>query len=361
MMSSSIAAPLLINLSFLLDQPTGTSTYAYNLLPYLDPTQSLLLSPRSIAGHRHYPLPTNQTAAHGAKGHLRRLLWTQFQLPRLYQSLQARLLFCPIPEAPLSDRCRSVVMVHDCIPLRFPEKWTMTLFFRHYVPQVLHRAQHILCNSQATAQDLTRFYGIPSQKITPIWEAYDVQHFYPRHLPTRNYFLYVGRHNPYKNVGRSIAAFAQVARQQDCEFWIAGPYDRRYSPQLQAQIAELRLTDRVKFTDYVPYEQLPALYEQAIALVFPSLWEGFGLPVLEAMACGTPVITSNCAALPEVAGDAAILVHPESVSEIAAAMQAILQESGVRSQLQQRGWQRVQQFSWAETGKATMAVLAQYL
>jgi len=158
-----------------------------------------------------------------------------------------------------------------------------------------------------------------------------------------------------------LKAFGKIQNSSDCQLWLAGSPDRRYTPQLKRQVAELGLTERVKFLDYVPYNQLPRIIGEAIALVFPSLWEGFGLPVLEAMACGTPVITSNLSSLPEVAGNAALLIDPYNTQEIAAAMKAIATDSTLRSHLRTLSLQRASQFSWAKTGSATVAVLQQYL
>ncbi|MDB9523019.1 glycosyltransferase family 1 protein, partial [Dolichospermum circinale CS-1225] len=141
----------------------------------------------------------------------------------------------------------------------------------------------------------------------------------------------------------------------------AGPYDQRYSPLLEIQTQELGINHLVKFLNYVPYDELPIIINQAIALVFPTLWEGFGLPVLEAMACGTPVITSNISSLPEVAGDAAILINPYHIEEITAAMKMIINDSETRKQLSEQGLKRVNQFSWEKTGLATVEILKQYL
>ncbi len=177
------------------------------------------------------------------------------------------------------------------------------------------------------------------------------------------YFLYIGRQDPYKNLHRLIESFALIKNNNcsDCQLWLAGAKDPRFTPQLQQQIVELDLTERVKFLDYVSYEELPRIIGQAIALVFPSLWEGFGLPVLEAMACGTPVITSNLSSLPEVAGDAALLVDPYNQEEIAAAMEAVVVEGGLRDRLCTLSIARASQFSWAKTGEETVAVLKEYL
>ncbi len=353
---------LIINLSILLSQPTGIGNYAQNIFSYLKSLQPTLLVAQKYLDFDCYPIPSNLTPNHGTKGHLNRLLWTQFKLPQIYKNLKSSLLFSPLPEAPLYSSCRFVVTSFDMIPLRFAKRFSpLTAYHRYYTPQVLKQAQHIICISQTTAKDITDFYQIPASKITAIPLAHDRTHFLPLNLPTRNYFLYIGRQDPYKNIQRLISAFAALPNCKDYELWLVGPIDSRYTPTLKVQIAELGVTNHVKFLDYVPYSELPKIINEAIALVFPSLWEGFGLPVLEAMACGTPVITSNLSSLPEVAGDAAILIDPYNTGEITEAMQAIATNSELRSRLRTLGLNRACQFSWAKTGLATAEVIKQYL
>ncbi len=351
---------VLINLSFLTTKPTGITTYATNLFPHLQSLNLTLLTSQNIANYSCYPIPPNLNPDFGTKGHLRRLVWTQLVLPRIYCQMRSQLLFSPVPEAPLFSNCRYIVTVHDLTALRFPKPSPLTTYQKYYIPQVLAQAEHILCNSTATAQDITHFFQISASKITPILLAHDADHFRFLNLPKHNYFLYVGRHDPYKNLHRIIAAFAALPNR-DYELWLAGPSDPRYTPLLKADLERLGITNQVKFLDYVPYSQLPSLINRAIALVFPSLWEGFGFPVLEAMACGTPVITSNLSSLPEVAGDAALLVNPYNTGEITAAMETIAADSGLRSHLSTLGLTRANCFSWAKTGLATVKVLSRYL
>ncbi|MEJ1930092.1 glycosyltransferase family 1 protein [Nostoc sp. NIES-2111] len=352
---------LLINLSFFLTKPTGITTYALNLLPHLKKLDPTLLISQNLPSYNCYPIPANQTAEQGGKGHLRRLMWTQLQLPKIYHQLRSQLLFSPLPEAPIYSNCRFVVMAHDLIPLRFPKRFSpLTPYHRYYIPQVLKRSQHVICNSQATADDIINFYQIPASKITAIPLAHDHNHFRFLNLPTRNYFLYIGRQDPYKNLQRLFTAFAALPNK-DYELWLAGPTDQRYTPFLQAQVEELGINNRVKFLEYVAYSDFPTIINGAIALVFPSLWEGFGFPVLEAMACGTPVITSNLSSLPEVAGDAAILINPYNTAEITDAMQQLATNAQLRSQLSIKGIDRANQFSWKKTGQATVEVLSRFL
>ncbi len=361
-MAQVVSHQLLINLSFLADKPTGHTVYASNLLPHLRGLDPILLTSQTFEGDRCYPISANLTPDRGGEGHLSRLLWTQFELPNIYKTLKGSLLFSPIPEAPLFTRLRHVVTLHDLIPLRFLKRFSpRTPYFKHYIPEVLSQAEQIICNSKATAQDAMSFFNVSAKKMTVIPLAYDVEHFRDLDLPTHNYFLYLGRHDAYKNLGRAIEAFSKLPDRSSYEFLIAGSFDSRYTPELINQVAQLGLTHQVKFLSYVSYAELPTLLNQAIALVFPSLWEGFGLPVLEAMACGTPVITSNLSSMPEVAGDAALLVDPYNVEAIADAMHQISRDSALRNQLRQLSLDRANQFSWSKTAAATAEILSQYL
>lgn len=345
-----------------MSKPTGISTYAFNLFPHLKLLNPTLLVSRQIENFNCYPVPPNLTPEQGTKGHFSRLLWTQFQLPSIYRQLKENLLFSPIPEAPIFSGCRYVLTVHDLIPLRFPRRFSpLTNYNRYFLPFVLQQAQHIICDSESTAKDVINFFGISEKKVTPVLLSHDEKHFRFLDLPNRNYFLYLGRHDPYKNIPRLIEAFAALLNCQDYELWIAGSFDQRFTPGLKAMAEELGIGKQVKVLEYVSYAELPTIINQAIALVFPSLWEGFGLPVLEAMACGTPVITSNISSIPEVTGDAAILINPYNVGEITEAMQAVANDAELRSRLRQAGIARSKLFSWERTGEATAEVVRQYI
>ncbi|BAP17630.1 glycosyltransferase family 4 protein [cyanobacterium endosymbiont of Epithemia turgida] len=364
-----MAKNLFINLSMLMSKPTGITIYADSIFPYFTNLNPTLLIAQNNYNFNCYLIPKNLTSEQGTVGHFRRLLWTQFKLPKIYKKLEGSLLFSPVPEAPLYTNCQSVVMVHDLIPLRFPKKNSpLTPYFKNYIPQVLKQARHILCNSQATATDIIDFFGISAKKITPILLAYNSNHFRPlkfkkkiRSKTSLPYFLYLGRHDLHKNLSRLIKAFAGIRNYQNYELWLAGQTDKRYTPKLQQQATELGIRNQIKFLDYVSYNQLPILLNQALALVFPSLWEGFGFPVLEAMGCGTPVITSNSSSLPELAGDAGLLINPYQVSEITDAMEQIINDDGLRSQLKTLSLQQSSQFSWQKTGNSTLEVLKRFL
>lgn len=366
---------LLVNLSWLCrNRATGLQTYAVNVLEHIDIDSMTLLLPEWVhlfPTHSTFRVPDNMSSNDGPNGHLQRLAWTQFKLPQLYREFGSSLIFSPIPEAPLGTKCRSVVVVHDTIPLRFPcseVRLSLRAYFRYYVARVLAQSEHVICNSLATARDVSYFYGLPASKITPIPLAYDSNHFWPLEASAivddsadQAYLLYIGRHDPYKNVGGLITAFASIKDSAECLLRVVGPPDPRYTPELHALTQALGVAERVEFAGYVDYQALPALIRNAVALVIPSKWEGFGLPALEAMACGTPVIASNVGSLPEIVGDAAILVNPNDLREISAAMSDLLRNAHQRAVLRKAGLARATRFSWHRTGHETSEVLRRLL
>lgn len=348
----------------LVNKPTGITNYLHHILPYLNILNPVKLVPKKYYFQQEniYLIADQLSPDYGSKGHFNRLVWTQFKLPNIYRKLNGNLLFSPVPEAPLYSKTRFVIMVHDLIPIRFPKrKSPLTPYFRYYIPQVCQQAQHIICNSQATADDIINYFGISAKKITPIHLGYDNVKFNPikKYQKTSKipYFLYLGRHDPHKNVPNLINSFAKIPNCKNYQLWLAGPSDSRYTPKLKKLASELGIEENVVFLDYVSSEELPIIMGNAIALVFTTLWEGFGFPVLEAMACGTPVITSNVSSLPEVAGDAAILVNPHQVEEISNAMNLIITDSQTRKQLRDLGLKRVKEFSWEKTAQATLNIL----
>lgn len=333
-------------------------------MPHLKKLDPVLFSAYPIADCQNQSIPDDLSPDFGIRGHIKRLWWLQSQMPKHYRQLSSRLIFSPLPEAPLFTECRFVVTVHDVIPLRFPKQFSAHLvnYFRYYVGQVVAQAAHVICDSIATAIDIVDFYQVSASKITPVPLAYDEKHFKPCEGKKNSYFLCLGRPDIHKNLDRVISAFQKIsACEEDIELWIVGPQDKRYMPKLVAQANHARVGKRIRFLDYVPYEHLPALLSDAIALTFPSLWEGFGLPALEAMACGTPVITSNISSLPEVVGDAAILIDPYNVDELADAMRMVSTDSQLRRRMSLAGLERASQFSWEKTGRQTAEVLERFL
>jgi glycosyltransferase involved in cell wall biosynthesis len=237
-------------------------------------------------------------------------------------------------------------------------------------------ATRIIADSEATCLDLIRHYHIQEHKITVVYPGCDrslapvtdrelLTSVRARYRLAHSYLLYVGTLHPRKNLVRLIEAFAFLTASLDAEtkdgasplqLVLAGQKGWLYDDIL-AQVRKLGLTERVRLTGYLPPADLPALLSGARAFVFPSLYEGFGLPVLEAMACGTPVICSNVSSLPEVAGDAALLVDPLDVDALAAALEQVVVDPELRRALVERGFRQAARFSWRRCARETLQVL----
>ena len=299
-----------------------------------------------------------------------RLLWEQLVLPVRLRRLGIDVLHSPhhtTPALPLP--CPRVVTLHDVtfflLPQRYPP--TRRLYFQAITRAAARLAQAIITPSDAVKRDVVRVLGVPQERITAIAEA-PAPEFAPLEdadalgrirwrykLPSR-YILSVGNLEPGKNRSRLIAAFSRLQeRGLQHHLVIAGQRAWRYESDL-ALVRRLRLDDAVHFLGYVDGADMPGLYSGADLLAFPSLYEGFGLPVLEAMACGTPVVTSSVSALPEVAGDAALLVDPKDVAALTEAMERALADEALRADLRARGIQRAREFSWEKAARETVEV-----
>jgi len=257
--------------------------------------------------------------------------------------------------------CRSVVTIHDCIHLRFPQYLPNRLAYgyaRASMWVATHRSSRVLTVSEASKRDILRYFRIPPAKIDVIYNAIDerygeapddeeVARVRERYQLNDPFVLYAGNIKPHKNLERLIEAFHEL-RKGDLEhvkLLIIGDEISKYAT-LRRAVHHFKLHKHVRFFGFVPDKTLAVLYRLASVFVFPSLYEGFGLPPLEAMASGTPVITSNVSSLPEVVGDAALLIDPYDAAGIAAAMRRVLTEPALREDLRRRGLQRVQEFSW---------------
>ncbi len=354
-----MSTPLaLFNGSYLSHRPTGIGVVARDLVAALDPAQVPLLDP--LAGDRpgSLPIPSHLSPEHGRKGHLARLLWTQNQLPRLLKASGAPLLLSPLPEAPLLRGVRSVVLAHDLLPLRYPQPSPLLAYHLAYVPLVLHRAVRVLCNSEATAREVHARLGVPHRRLVPIRLGFDPGRLRPLGLRREPFFLVLGRHDPHKNLAAVLRAFAAVPDPgKELRLKVVGPHDDRYTPRLQKLAAELGIGPRCDWLAWVSDQQRLELLNRCRALLMVSLWEGFGLPALEAMACGAPVIAARAGALPEVVGEAALLVNPRSPADIAAAMAQLEREGGLAEALARAGAARASRFRWDHTATEVLAVL----
>ena len=263
---------------------------------------------------------------------------------------------------------RRVVTFHDVTFLILPERYPRVrrLYMEAVTRIATLAADAIITPSQAVRDDVIRKLGVRGDRIIAIPEAAGPQ-FAPvegdalvrmlaKYHLNRRYILSVGSLEPGKNRGRLISAYAMLRGDGiDCPLVVVGQPAWHYQPDFEL-VRRLGLERDVQFLGYVPDDDLPALYSGAALLAFPSLYEGFGLPVLEAMACGTPVLTSSVSAPPEIAGDAAFLVDPNDVQELRAGLGKLLSDEALRSDLRARGFVRAGQFTWRRTARETLSV-----
>lgn len=263
-----------------------------------------------------------------------------------------------------------VLVIHDISYEHYPQyfKKLERLRLRMTTPVSARRAAHIITCSENSKKDLIRFYSIAPDKITVIYygknESFrpvDDQNCLERvrakyQLPEK-YILYVGNIQPRKNLPRLIEAYSHLKTESKIpqKFVVVGNKAWLYSGVFDL-IRRKGLENEIIVTGYVPDEDLPVLYAAADVAVYPSIFEGFGFPVLEAMACGTPVVTSNTSSIPEVAGDAAVLVNPLSTDEIASGIQKVLYDDGLRASLREKGLKRAAMFNWDATARQTLEV-----
>lgn len=298
----------------------------------------------------------------------RRIAWEQTRLAVLSRDLD--LLHGLAFAAPLASRCPTVVTVHDLSFLRFPEAFRRAN--RTYLAWITRlstrRAARVIAVSESTRRDVIDLCGVPEARVVTVPNGVDEQYcpaepaavaeFRRRKGLPERFLLYLGTLEPRKNLEALIAAYARLPERAGAgrpKLVIAGGKGWFFET-IFARVAELGLADDVLFPGYVPAAELPWWYRAAELFVYPSRFEGFGLPVLEAMACGTPVVTTTASSLPEVAGDAALLVDPDDTAGLTAALSRVLTDAALRADLGEAGLRQAARFSWARTAAQTAQV-----
>lgn len=298
-------------------------------------------------------------------------LWTHVRLSWEMATNAPDVLFVPAHVLPVVHPMRSVVTVHD-LGYIYHKHAHRTLDWCYLHLSTLYNARtaaKVIADSNATKRDLVEKYDIPHDKITTIYLAHDdsfrpiedssaVAAVLDRYRIDSEYFLCLGTVQPRKNLMGTIAAYATLKRLHPVreKLVIAGKQGW-LSEAIYKKARSLGIEDHVVFTGYVDQKDLPSLLTGATALVFASLYEGFGLPALEAMACGTPVVASNVSSLPEVVGDAGLLVNPRDIVAVSSAMAQIAMDAGLRRELRHRGLERAKLFSWRKCAQETLQVI----
>ncbi len=346
----------------------GVHQYIYHLLRHLAQKNAglrytALLGEGNLPSDAAIPIqrshwPTDRPFA--------RILWEQLVQPQVLRQIEADVLHAPVFVGPIFAPCPMVVTIHDLSFIRFPELFRTAnrLYLTVMTRLSARRARRLIAVSAHAASESAELLGVSRERINVIYHGVDprfrplpdeaIDAFRQKQSIPERFVLFVGTLEPRKNLSRLVEAFARIQDQQTRLILVGGRgwlYD-----DLFADVETLGLEERVTFTGYVPNEDLPLWYNAATVLAYPSLYEGFGLPVLEAQACGTPVLTSNVSSLPEAAGDAGMLVDPYHVEAIAEGLNALLTDEVQRQTLREAGLAHARGYTWAHTARETADV-----
>jgi len=359
-------------------QDFGVGTYIRNLVRTLaakdlENTYFLLGDPAKAAAAATLPDNFHAIPWNSPNGSWRMHL----QLRRLLETHEVDLLHIPyMRTAPLVP-CRYLITVHDVADFLYDSNRGLKRNLRwRLVQRALLRARRVLTVSNATKRDIENLFAIPSGQITVVENAIDERFIHSSRREDRRlvleryqvndpFLLYVGSAKPQKNIPRLIEAFAVIKSElrehpvyRNLRLLIIGD-EMSEHPDLRRTVVRTRMQSDVRFLGFVPVETLRIFYQSAEVFVFPSLYEGFGLPPLEAMAQGTPVVTSNVSSLPEVVGAAALLVNPENVFDIARGVEQVLLSEELREELRSRGRNHLARFSWERSVQQVLGMYAE--
>ena len=367
-----------INTLPLLDGKAGAERYTKNLIKYIAKCNSenkyyLFLS---SLNKPYYEVEDNQfnniVLNLNPRIKTTRILGEQLYLPWALKRLGIDLLFSPCNIGPKLTSVPLVITLFDLHWLLFPELFSpIKLFYlRMALKWSVHKAQAVITISQNSKNDILRMYKIPQERVKVIYLGLDpifkketgvenLAFLKQRYGIIKKYFLYVGQFHKRKNIMGLLRAFVNLKTESqiDHQLVLVGG-DGDGSSEVKQFLNKMGLKD-VLVTGCIPDQEVSLLYNSAECLVYPSFYEGFGLPVIEAMACGCPVVTSRTSSLPEVAGDAAILVDPYSVEDIARGIQDIINKPELRYQLIQDGFKQAQKYTWERTARETVSVFEQ--
>lgn len=356
---------LIVNARFVTRPLTGVQRYALEILRRFPSSvlvaPGLPLDPYKVLLDQHSYLQARGLIASVKPfaGHL----WEQLFLP-VYMSFLKGHLWSPGGSGPLTVR-RQTLTVHDVAHVEHPE-WYDPKFARLYkalLPNLTRRVVSIITVSNFVKERLLELYDLPPEKVHVTYLGVDHELFMPapqekielfkkKYQIVKPYLIVVSSLSERKNLRRLVQAWSFSPLSKELELVVIGAVGLPFAGR-----SDLPQSRGMRFIGYVPDEDLPAAYSGAMAALYVSLYEGFGLPVLEAMACGTPVVTSNVTSLPEVAGDSAIMVDPYDIESIAWGIQRVVEDDFLRGELRRKGLERARQFSWDKTAKITFRIL----
>lgn len=350
---------------------TGIGTYTYQLVKNLYTMDQKNEYRFFWPGDEYKDLDPTEDEIFNSIERSKDKFWEEVHIPMSVE--QEKIDIFHVPQngigLPLKKGCLNVVTVHDLIPYIYPEtvgKGYLKIFLQE-MPRIIEQSDLIITVSEHSKRDIKRIFNVPDDKVAVTYEAPESVYqkiddqtakdfVRERFGIDRPYVLYIGGFSPRKNVKGLINAFYEIQDQIPKEYALVlvGKEARDYDDTAML-VDALRLKDRVIFTGFAAVPELPHLYNAADLCVYPSFYEGFGLPPLEAMACGTPVITSNTSSIPEIAGDAALLINPHDMYDLAEKMKQVLNSTTRQKQMQTAGLAQASKFTWEKCARETLA------
>ena len=358
-----------INGRFLIAKKTGVQRAAYNLVRTLvsvdQENEYFLFTGREEVGKQDWDYPNVHVIGSPiSHGHMvRNILWEQFILPWQARKYQVDLLHSPANMAPLFYQGRSVVHIHDVCFVVNPQWYSFAFrtWYTWVIPRLARKAARVITNSNNSRNDLLQFCRLPVEKVSMVYWAVEDSFLNdcspcPGNWPEQDYILYVGSLEPRKNIRTLVEAYQSLRRSYPgirSRLILIGGESPLFA-EIKLNIIDFK--DDIELKGFVDDESLRRWYRNARLVVYPSLYEGFGLPPLEAMASGVPVVTSSTSSLPEVVGEAALKVDPHDVTALSEAMGRLLQDQGLRAKMTAAGYRQVRNFNWFRVARNILAV-----
>ncbi|MFQ3675844.1 MAG: glycosyltransferase family 1 protein [Endomicrobiia bacterium] len=296
-----------------------------------------------------------------------RMLWTQFFFPFYARKYDIIISLTEYEAIPFFNN--QIVIIHNTVPYLFPEFETKYRFYTYkLLPKVLKKVKKIVVVSKILKDELIKLFGIKEEKVSVIYEGIDLKIFniskeedvnnYKKQLDiSGEYIVTVGHSSPMKNFLGTIKSFALVRQKYNINLVVVGHMQKKFKDYVVNLVKEFGIENNVYLLGHIEHHQLNLLYSGAKMFVFPTLHEGFGLPPLEAMACGCPVVVSDGGSLPEVVGDAGVYVNPYDVESIAEGILKVLNDENLRKELINKGFEQVKKFSWGKAAKEFLNIL----
>ena len=355
--------PIIFNGSYFSKKPSGISLVSQQLATSFKQDTISLYAPFKVGNSKFHKLPKSFYPENGLEAHLRRLIWNQFQLSKILKKNNDSVLFSPLPEAPLTKGIKSVILIHDLLPLRMKTSLKLSFYHYFYVPLVVKNASKVLCNSSTTANEVSKKLKVPDNKLEIIKLGFNKDNLIKYNLKRKPFMLVIARHTPHKNIPKVLKAFSIFKSLNknfsDYKLKIAGSFDRKYTPNYKRLGKELNLNKCCDWLDWISESEKIHLLNSCKALIIPSLWEGFGLPALEALAYGTPIVASDKGALKEIIGEKGLYFNPYDTFDIANAMYEVATNNALENSFKEFGPKIASEYSWDRAARKIEKIISQ--